>query len=311
MTTAERLYRTLKQDIITCALRPGQPFSEAELCRRYKVSRTPVRESCQRLQRDGLITIVPFRGYFIAPLTLAEFHNLHEVQLIVDPAAAGLAALRVQPQQLKALEQAAEYEYRVGVRASYATFLQRNFNLHVGIAQATHNEHLVEIVTAIQSRLMRFFYLIIAMDAYGPQLVHEHELIMDAIRARRPDEARQRAAEHVAQTVRRSAGVFMTATEARLGELITEPSSLMGAPSEPHPLAEAAAVMGWPSAAAPLNDAAALQRGRAGVEVRPALLPTPRRTLTGAGGAAPRDPLNVRPGCGPVNPRPGRPRRRS
>ncbi|MGH9466286.1 MAG: GntR family transcriptional regulator [Terriglobales bacterium] len=277
MTTAERLYRTLKQDIITCALRPGQPFSESELCRRTKASRTPVREACQRLQRDGLITIVPFRGYFVAPLTLAEFHNLHEVQLIVDPAAAGLAALRAQPQQLRQLEQAAEYEYRVGVRASYATFLQRNFNLHVGIAQASHNQHLVEIVTAIQSRLMRFFYLIIAMDAFGPTLVHEHELIMEGIRGRRPEEARLRSAEHVMKTVRRSAGLFMTATEARLAELVTEPGMLQGAAVEAEPLAEAASVMGWPStpgavAAAERPDAAGLQRGRAGVEVRPALL---------------------------------------
>lgn len=284
MTSAARLYRALQQDIITCALRPGEPFSEADLCRRYRASRTPVREACQRLQRDGLIVIVPFRGYFVAPLTLGDFHNLHEVQLIVDPAAAGLAALRAQPQQLKALEQAAEYEYRVGVRASYNTFLQRNFNLHVGIAQASHNAHLVEIVTSIQSRLMRFFYLIIAMDAYGPQLVREHELIVEAIRARRPEEARQHAAEHVAQTVRRSAGLFMTSTEARLGELIAEPASLMGAAAETQPLAEAAAVMGWAGAG---SDSEALQRGRAGVEVRPALL-GPKRRRRAETGTRPR-----------------------
>lgn len=258
MTTTERLYRALKQDITTCTLRPGQPFSEAELCRRYKASRTPVREACQRLQREGLITIVPFRGYFVAPLTLAEFHNLHEVQLIVDPAAAGLAALRAQPHQIKALEQWGEYEYRVGVRASYVTFLQRNFNLHVGIAQATHNQHLVEIVTSIQTRLLRFFYLIIAMDAYGPQLVQEHEGILTAIRARDAEAARARAADHVTQTIRRSAGLFMTSTEARLGELITDPGS-MGR-------LEATAL-------APELDSAAFHAAREGVEVDPERLP--------------------------------------
>ncbi|HXE31083.1 MAG TPA: GntR family transcriptional regulator [Terriglobales bacterium] len=232
MTTSERLYRSLKQDITTCVLRPGAPFSESEICRRYKGSRTPVREACRHLEREGLINIVPFRGYFVAPLTLAEFHNLHEIQLIVDPAAAGLAALRAQPHQLKAMEGWAEYAYRVGVRSSYFTFLQRNFNLHVGIAQASHNQHLVEIVTSVQTRLMRFFYLIIAMDAYGPQLVNEHEEIVRAIRARRPEEARQRAADHVTNTIRRSAGLFMTSTETRLGELITDPGLMASFPPE-------------------------------------------------------------------------------
>ncbi|MFZ0635226.1 MAG: GntR family transcriptional regulator [Candidatus Acidiferrales bacterium] len=222
MTTSERLYRSLKQDITTCVLLPGTPFSEAELCRRYHTSRTPVREACRHLEREGLIKIVPFRGYFVAPLTLAQFHNLHEVQLIVDPAAAGLAALRATPAQLRSMEACAKYQYRVGVKTSYYAFLQRNFNLHVGIAQASQNVDLVSMVTSVQMHLMRFFYLIIAMDAFGTELVQEHEKIVAAIRARDPIQAQQCSAEHIRKTIRRSAGLFMTSTEARLGELIAD-----------------------------------------------------------------------------------------
>jgi GntR family transcriptional regulator, rspAB operon transcriptional repressor len=221
MTTADRLYRSLKQDITTCVLLPGTPFSEAELCRRYHTSRTPVREACHRLEREDLIKIVSFRGYFVAPLTLAQFHNLHEVQLIVDPAAAGLAALRATPAQLHSMEKCARYQYRVGVKTSYYAFLQRNFHLHVGIAEASQNADLVAMVTSIQTHLMRFFYLIIAMDAYGSELVQEHEKIVAAIRARNPAQAQHCSAEHIRKTIQRSAGLFMTSTEARLRELVT------------------------------------------------------------------------------------------
>jgi DNA-binding GntR family transcriptional regulator len=222
MMTSERLYRSLKQDITTCVLVPGTPFSEAELCRRYRASRTPVREACRHLEREGLIKIIPFRGYFVAPLTLAQFHDLHEVQLIVDPAAAGLAAVRATPAQLRSMEECAKYQYRVGVRTSYYAFLQRNFQLHVGIAQASQNADLIGIVTSIQTHLMRFFYLIIAMDAYGVELVQEHEKIVAAIRGRDPLQAQRYSSEHIRNTIRRSAGLFMTSTEARLGELITD-----------------------------------------------------------------------------------------
>ena len=227
MTTSERLYRSLKQDITTCVLLPGAPFSEAELSRRYHASRTPVREACRRLEREGLIKIIPFRGYFVAPLTLAQFHNLHEVQLIVDPAAAGLAALRATAAQLRSMEDCAKYQYRVGVKTSYYAFLQRNFNLHVGIAQASQNADLADFVTSIQTHLMRFFYLIIAMDAYGTDLVQEHEKIVAAIRARNPLQAQRYSAEHIRNTIRRSVGLFMTSTEARLGELIADSELLV------------------------------------------------------------------------------------
>jgi DNA-binding GntR family transcriptional regulator len=226
-TTADRLYTKLKQDVITCVLAPGSPFSEGELCRRYRTSRTPVREACRRLEREGLVTIIPFRGYFIAPLTFAEFQNLQEAQLITEPSSASLAAQRATPAQLKAIEAAAKYEYRVGQRNSYYTFLQRNFDLHVGIAEASQNEHLVEIATALQTRLMRFFYLIIAMDAFGPDLVEEHEKIVSAIRGRNPEMARQRAAEHVRKTIERSARIFVQSTRSRLGGEHAGDASLM------------------------------------------------------------------------------------
>lgn len=181
-----------------------------------------MREACRHLEREGFIKIVPFRGYFVAPLTLAQFHNLQEVQLIVDPAAAGLAALRATPAQLHSMEGYAKYQYRVGVKTSYYAFLQRNFHLHVGIAQASQNIDLVAMVTSIQTHLMRFFYLIIAMDAFGTELVQEHEKIVAAIRARNPIRAQQYSAEHIRKTIRRSAGLFMTSREARLGEIITD-----------------------------------------------------------------------------------------
>lgn len=220
MSISDQIYQNLKQDIVTCALPPGESFSEAELAKRYRASRTPIRAACRQLKSEGLMKIIPYRGYFIAPLTVAEFHNLQEVQLIVDPAAAALAAQRANASQVEAMMAAAKYEYKVGVKASYYEFLQRNYELHVGIAQATDNKDLLGIVTNIHTRLMRYFYLGLSLDAFGPELVAEHCNIVDAIKARNPEEARQRAAEHVSNTIRRSANLFLAATGTRLEETV-------------------------------------------------------------------------------------------
>jgi len=218
MTTANRVHKQLKSDIVTCKLAPGRCLSEMELAKRYEASRTPVREACRRLEHEGLIEIIPFRGYFIAPLTVADFHNLHELQLIVDPAAAALAAQRANPGEIEAMEACAKYEYQVGVQDSYYEFLQNNLKLHVGIAQSSCNDHLAKVVASIHIRLMRFFYLGLSIDAYGPVLVKEHTGIVDAIKARDSEAARKRAEEHVSNSIRRSSSVFLAATEVRLGE---------------------------------------------------------------------------------------------
>lgn len=216
-TNSQRVYRSLKHDVVTCALLPGKSLSEQELCRRYHTSRTPVREACRHLEKEGLIKIIPFRGYFVAPLTMTEYHNLNEVQLIVEPAAAALAAQRATPEHLKRIQEWAEYAYRVGNQKSYYTFLERNYRLHVGIAEAAANESLCNIIADVHTRLMRFFYLVISVDSYGPDLVVEHREIIKAIGNRDSEQARVRTAEHIVRTMQRSANLLLASTRTQLG----------------------------------------------------------------------------------------------
>jgi DNA-binding GntR family transcriptional regulator len=204
MTEAQRVHGELKQDIVTCRLAPGLSISEHEMCTRYHASRTPVREACRRLTEESLMQIIPFRGYSITPLTIEEFRNLHELQTVVDPAVAALAAERATTEELKVIESWATYEYNVGQKNSYYTFLEWNRNFHISIAAASRNRPLLEIVTNAQTRLMRYYYQVIIMDSYGPQLVSEHQELVRALRAGNAALARERASEHLEATVKRT-----------------------------------------------------------------------------------------------------------
>jgi hypothetical protein len=74
---------------------------------------------------------------------------------------------------------------------------------------------------------MRFFYLGLPFESYGPALVAEHIKIVDAIRDRDIEEARCRAREHIRMAIDRSASLLMSAI--RFGEAVFDaPSSLDG-----------------------------------------------------------------------------------
>ena len=221
-TIGEPLYRRLRQDIVECELTPGKSFSEAELGRLYNASRTPVREACRRLEHEGLVRITPFRGYSIAPLSVAEFHDLQEMQLIFEPSAAALAADRATPRELDQMLQLATYEYKVDDKRSYREFLQTNLQLHSLIAQSTKNRRLFDVVGNIHVRLMRFFYLGLSFEPYGPTLVAEHISLVEAICARDSDQARRMATEHISKAIERSATLLMGAI--RFGEAVFESS---------------------------------------------------------------------------------------
>jgi len=58
----EYVYETLKAEMLSLNLKPGQAISENEICARFEVSRTPVREALRRLQEQGLCGPSPIPG---------------------------------------------------------------------------------------------------------------------------------------------------------------------------------------------------------------------------------------------------------
>jgi len=232
---------------VTCTLAPGLSISEQEMCDRYRASRTPVREACRKLSEESLMQMIPFRGYSIPQLTLEEYRNLRELQAAVDPAVAALAAERATPAQIKEMEGWASYEYNVGQRNSYYTFLEWNRNLHICIAAATRNQAYLDIVINVQTRLMRYYYQVIVMDSYGPELVAEHHDLVRAIKSGNTVLARQRAEEHLTHTARRSVNIDLRSVNYGIDGL-------------PNPLADEWPQQNVPTAKAKINKRPPMRR---------------------------------------------------
>jgi DNA-binding GntR family transcriptional regulator len=198
---------------VTCALAPGLSISELEMSERYKASRTPVREACHKLCSESLMHMIPFRGYSIPSLTIEEFRNLNELQEVVEPAVAALAAERATEAQVKEIESWATYEYYAGQKNSYYTFLEWNRNFHICIAAASRNQAFLDVVRNAQTRLMRYYYLVIVVDSYGQELIAEHQAMVRAIKAGNPELARARAKDHLTNTRRRSANLDLRSVD--------------------------------------------------------------------------------------------------
>ena len=64
----DRVYRTLRDEIVFLDLPPGAPVREVDVAKRLGVGRTPVREALQRLAMNYLVELLPGRGAFVAPI---------------------------------------------------------------------------------------------------------------------------------------------------------------------------------------------------------------------------------------------------
>jgi len=200
-TLSEKVYKAFKRDIIHGVYQPGEPLTEKVLAKRYKGSRTPVRESALRLQQERLLRIVPNRGYFVSQITLQELNEIYEYRIAVECAAAELAAMKGGDAELLArLIELAESSYRTDSRESYVQFIEADTSFHLGIARLSRNQMLVRAVNEARSQMERIMYAAIDIHYYGEVPAREHQEIVKAIQEHNPELARKRMYDHISQS---------------------------------------------------------------------------------------------------------------
>jgi DNA-binding GntR family transcriptional regulator len=84
---AKNVYQSLKADIFDFRLLPGDRFTESEIAARMDVSRTPVREALQRLEKEGYLQVQFRAGWSVRELDFRQFDHLYDLRIILESAA--------------------------------------------------------------------------------------------------------------------------------------------------------------------------------------------------------------------------------
>lgn len=207
-TLSEKVYSAFKRDIIYGILQPGEALSEKQLAKRYKASRTPVREAAVRLQNDRLLRIVPNRGYFVAQITLQALNDIYEFRIAVESAAAELAAAKgISADALKQLTSLAKIQCVPENRKNCVRFIEADTDFHLGIALLARNQMLVQAVRDARSQMQRIMLAAIDIHYFGEVPNREHLEILSAIETRDATLARSLMQNHIMQSKEKVLGI--------------------------------------------------------------------------------------------------------
>jgi DNA-binding GntR family transcriptional regulator len=144
-------YDRLRADIVHGVLRPNQRLVEVELAERLGVSRTPVRESLQRLVLEGLVRRNR-EGWVVHEHSPDEIRAIYEVRAALEGYATFLAAGRATPEELAALE-ALYPEGDAALELEPDLQVELNERFHDGVIAAAANSRLWQL-----SRTSRQYY---------------------------------------------------------------------------------------------------------------------------------------------------------
>lgn len=203
-TLADAAYARLREHIVTLRLAPGAPLTELDLCRRLRISRTPVRTALLRLQQEGLVT-TGGRGagrMSVAPLTADDMRELFLMVGALDGVAARLAAELDEPSRRAVAEEAAALNEQLR-QLSAATDLadirsaqDLDLRFHRCYESAGGGPRLLAKLRALHGQRERYVrvYTEALVHAHGVHdSLQEHAAIVDAIRAGDAERAEREA----------------------------------------------------------------------------------------------------------------------
>jgi len=154
-TLGDDVYGTLRAAVLEHTLAPGDRVNIDALSRELEVSPTPVREALARLESEGLVRKRALAGYTVSPLlTLAEFHDMFDMRLVLECAAARWAAERATDvQRADLVTEAARTVPGGDGHAWHAAFTALDARLHDLVAQASASPLLRDGITRLHAHL--------------------------------------------------------------------------------------------------------------------------------------------------------------
>ncbi|WP_129358350.1 MULTISPECIES: GntR family transcriptional regulator [Micrococcaceae] len=204
MSMADRAYEAIKRDIIQCNLRPGAVIVDAWLAEKYDMSKTPIRQAINLLEREALVVVIPRRGTFVKSVDFTEAQDTYRLRALLEPEAAILASRRATTEELDDLETLSEATVSAGSDSTARNEANRIF--HVRIAELARVPVLLRTVTALNEEIERFLNL--RKELGKPYTAVNHGRLIDAIRSGDESEIRdvvtagiERARVHMLETM--------------------------------------------------------------------------------------------------------------
>lgn len=191
----EIIARALRDDILERRLAPGMRLVESELSERFGVSRVPIREALSKLQSEGFITLVRYRGATVSPTSANDVIQHMQIRRGLEVIAAQLAAENLGGSVAAELRRVVELGRRADLDEDVTGIPPLVLKFHILVAVASGNAQLQMMLEQVLSRVSWVFDQ--NLKSRSESSWGDHAAIAGAILAGSPIQAGYLMAEHL------------------------------------------------------------------------------------------------------------------
>lgn len=201
-------YDLIKHQIITCTFKPGEYLNEAFVSAKLGIGRTPVHQALDRLMLEDMVEVIPRKGVIVKPVSLEDVMQIIEVRLINEPYGVRLAAERADDTEIAAMTDILGRARKWAAVRNVKEMMLLDREFHMALARAARNTVLADILRKLHERSLRFWFISLTAPDHHETVQDQHDLIMQAIRARDADAAEAAMRNHI-ESFRRNVARYL------------------------------------------------------------------------------------------------------
>lgn len=192
---AEDIARFVRRRIFDGVYPAGKYIRLEQLADELGISVTPVREALFGLRAEGLLNLLPRRGFVVLPITKRDIADVSDVQAHIGGELASRAAERITDEELHELSRIQdELEVAYGENDHEAA-VRLNHAFHRGVNVAAGSPKLAQLMGQITRFALESVYP--TVEGWPAHSMRDHRVVLDALKDRDGDAARAAMAEHL------------------------------------------------------------------------------------------------------------------
>ncbi len=188
-----KVYAALKEMIAVYRFKPGARLNVEKISKELEVSRTPVWEAVRRLQQEGLLENIPYRGVFMVEMTLDRALELFQLREVLEGLAARLAALHANDKMIEKMEEALKDQLKVIEKGDLVGYSQTDYEFHGLIYKSSRNAALQDMLGSLKAKMQP---ITMEVRPLLPKLYEDHLEMIEAIRSKDPEKSEKLLRRH-------------------------------------------------------------------------------------------------------------------
>jgi len=178
MPIRDQVYSKILRLILDGTMSPGTKVKDFELAARFAISRTPVRETLLRLERDGFLKNEMGKGFVVLPLTSEEVEEIYPVLWTLE----SFALASSKPISAPSLRKLDDLTQKMEIKSNNPMdCIGLDGDWHATLLSNCHNKRLLKMIESLRVMISRYEYSYMKNAELIGHSISDHKKILDLL----------------------------------------------------------------------------------------------------------------------------------